>query len=337
MELLAALPDHDASAGDAGAKQSGTAAIRDSTATPVAAAPILILSEAGPQIGMGHIGRCLAIWEELADEAAFAVEGPGGAELLAARGVPPAPASTPSPVVLIDRRTPTPPEVVSRLHAEGRRVGLLDDPGAARASADLVIDPPTGCAWTPTGGRRLSGFEHALLRAEIRAAATHPRPGVEALLNMGGADPEGLTPALARALRAAGVAVLTALGPAYRCTRPEGDVLADAARWPAALAGARLLVGRFGHTLLEAAHLGTPVLAVAADARAGAEAQAFAAYGTIEAIAVGGPRDAPMVAARARALLADDARLDAMAARGRALVDGGGAARVAAALRELAR
>jgi hypothetical protein len=41
------------------------------------------------------------------------------------------------------------------------------------------------------------------------------------------------------------------------------------------------------------------------------------------------------VAARVRDLLADPERLDAMSVRGRALVDGGGAARVAAAIREL--
>jgi UDP-2,4-diacetamido-2,4,6-trideoxy-beta-L-altropyranose hydrolase len=336
MELLALIPANNASAGNADAQTGRTAEIGDSSATSTAAPPILILSEGGPRIGMGHIGRCLALWEELADEAAFAVEGPGSAELLAARGVPPAPASTPSPVVLIDRRTPTAPEAVAKLHAEGRRVCLLDDPGAARASADLVIDPPTGCAWPTAGGRRLAGFEHALLRAEIRAAAAQPRPGVEVLLNMGGADPEGLTPALARALRAAGVAVLTALGPAYRGPQPEGELLADASQWPAALAGARLLVGRFGHTLLEAAHLGTPALAITTGARTGAQAHAFAAHGTIEAIEVGGPEDAAAVAERARTLHADGARLDAMAARGRALVDGRGAARVAAALRELA-
>jgi UDP-2,4-diacetamido-2,4,6-trideoxy-beta-L-altropyranose hydrolase len=200
-----------------------------------------------------------------------------------------------------------------------------------------VIDPPTGCSWPPAGGRRLAGFKYALLRVEIRAAASRPRPGVEALLNMGGADPEGLTPALARALRAAGVTVLTALGPSYRGPQPEGEVLADASQWPAALAGARLLVGRFGHTLLEAAHLGTPALAIATDERAGVEAHAFAAHSTIDAITVGGPDDAQTVAERAHTLLADGARLAAMAARGRALVDGRGAARVAAALRELAR
>lgn len=308
--------------------------------TPVAHATtaplVLVLTEGGPRTGLGHVGRCLAIWEELGGRATFALEGGGGTELLAARSLVPAPCDTPAPVVLIDRRASTPPALVARLHAEGRRVCLLDDPGPGRAHADLVIDPPTGRCWPPAGGPRLAGFEHVLLRAEIRAAAHSPRPGVEVLLAMGGADPEGLTPSLARALGAAGVSALTVLGPAYRGPAPGGEVLGSPEEWPAALAGARLLVGRFGHTLLEAAHMGTPALAVATGADAWADARAFAAHGTSAAVRVRGPGDARAVAEQALALLADGPRLAAMAARGRELVDGHGAGRVAAALRELA-
>lgn len=256
--------------------------------------------------------------------------------MLAARGVALVPAGAPAPVVLIDRREPTGAGLLASLHAEGRQVCLLDDPGDGRASADLVIDPPTGSSWPPAGGHRLSGFEHVLVRGDVRAAAECPRPGVEVLLSMGGSDPDGLTPALAQALRAEGASVLTVLGPAYQGSAPGGEVLDKPDDWPRALAGAQLLVGRFGHTLLEAAHLGTPTLAVATSERASEEAQAFAAYGTIDAIRVHGPGDARAVAERALALLADSTPLAAMAARGRELVDGRGATRVAAALRELA-
>lgn len=221
------------------------------------------------------------------------------------------------------------------MRADGRRVCLLDDLGDARADADLVIDPPTASSWPPAGGRRLAGFEHVLLRRDVRAAARHPRPGVEVLLSMGGSDPEGLTPALAQALRVAGVSVLSVLGPAYRGPTPGGAVLDRPADWPGVLAGARLLVGRFGHTLLEAAHLGTPALALATSVPARADAEAFAAHGTSDAIRVQGPDDAGAVAERALALLADSTRLAAMSARGRELIDGRGAARVAAALRQL--
>jgi hypothetical protein len=81
---------------------------------------VLVQTEGGPGIGLGHIGRCLAIQEELGDEVAFVVEGPVSAELLAARGIMPAPAGMAAPVVLIDRRTPTAPEAVARLQARMR-------------------------------------------------------------------------------------------------------------------------------------------------------------------------------------------------------------------------
>jgi UDP-2,4-diacetamido-2,4,6-trideoxy-beta-L-altropyranose hydrolase len=297
---------------------------------------VVVLTEGGSRVGLGHVGRCMAIWEALEGELAFAVDDIETTSMLTARGVTLVPANAPAPVVLIDRREPTGAGVVAALHAEGRRVCLLDDPGDGRASAELVIDPPTGCSWPPAAGRRLGGFEHVLLRAEVRAAARHPLPGVDVLLSMGGSDPEGLTPALARALGDAGASVLTALGPAYDGPAPVGAVLEDPADWPRALAGARLLVGRFGHTLLEAAHLGTPALAVTTSERAAREARAFAMHGTIDAIRVRGSGDTEAATVRALALLADTERLVAMAARGRELVDGMGAARVAAALRELA-
>jgi hypothetical protein len=301
------------------------------SATPV----VMVLADAQPKTGLGHLGRCLAICEELDGLAGLAGEGVEGAGALGAGFVRVVPASTPAPIVLIDRAEPTGVEEVSRLQAESRRVCLLDDPGEGRVAADLVIDPPTGISWPPAGGRRLAGFEHALVRRSVRAAAACPELGVEVLLSMGGSDPEGLTPALARALRAAGCSVLSVLGPTYRGPEPEGDVLDDRGAWPRALAGARLLVGRFGHTLLEAAHLGTPAVAVATSERSGEEARAFAAHGTAHAIRVHGPADAETVAERAHALLTDPMRLAAMAARGRELVDGHGASRVAAALREL--
>lgn len=295
----------------------------------------IALTESGPATGFGHIGRCLAICEELDGRVAFAGTASEEVNAVAGRSVSVVPASTPAPLALIDRAEPTGIEAVAQLHEQGRRVCLLDDPGEGRQDADLVIDPPTGISWPPACGRRLTGFEHVLIRRDIRAAADGPRSGVEVLLSMGGSDPEGLTPSLALALQNAGCSVLSVLGPAYRGSEPVGEVLEDPDDWARALAGARLLVGRFGHTLLEAAHLGTPALAVATNERSGTEAQAFAVHGTAAAIRLERAGDAEAVAERAKALLAEEGMLAAMAARGRELVDGQGASRVAAALREL--
>jgi spore coat polysaccharide biosynthesis predicted glycosyltransferase SpsG len=312
-----------------------TLAPHATVATPLA----ILLVDGGPRAGLGHLGRCMAIFEELEGRAAFAAEDAETERALKCWGAPAlvrtdtAPAA---PVVLIDRRTPTATATVAQLRARGQRVCLLDDPGPGRSVADLVVDPPTGVSWPPAGGRRLTGFEHVLLRRDVRAAVHSPLPGVDVLLSLGGSDPEGLTSALAAALLRSGVSVLSVLGPAYRGPRPPGEVLGDGREWPRALAGAHLLVGRFGHTLLEAAHLGTPALALAVGEPAATEAAAFAAHGSAEAIRVDGPHDAERVAARAVGLRSEARHLQEMAGRGRELVDGLGASRVATALRELA-
>ena len=300
--------------------------------------PILqIIAAGGPRIGYGHIGRCLAIAEELGDAAVFSVEDPGAAGFVRAHGARVAAASD-APVVLIDRRAPTGADEVRALHDAGRRVVLLDDPGAGRDSADLLIDPPTAAAWAPTSAPRLAGFEHALLRREIRDAVRDPAAGRgPVLLTMGGSDPSGATPALAAALAAAGVDVLSVLGPGYRGERPAaGAVLDRPEGFPAALAASRLAVATFGHTLLEAAHLGVPAIAVALHPDQVEDAAAFCANGTAELLDLSDELRPRALVELVRELDASRTRRAELAARGPALVDGCGAERVARAIRALA-
>jgi spore coat polysaccharide biosynthesis predicted glycosyltransferase SpsG len=214
-------------------------------------------------------------------------------------------------------------------------VALPDDPGPARARADLVIDPPTGHDWPPAAGRRLGGFEHALVRREVRAAADAPLPDVGVLLTLGGSDPQGLTPAITQALSAAGIPSTTVLGPGYRGA-PIAGALRDPADFAHAIAGAELVVTAFGHTLIEAAHLGVPCVALAVRDGDAADAEAFCAHGFATWIDLSGGPAPERVAAEVARLHADPAARATMGERGRALVDGRGAARVAAALRELA-
>src|SRR6185295_4242679 len=167
--------------------------------------------------------------------------------------------------------------------------------GPGRGPADLVIDPPTAAGW-PAAGRRLEGFEHALVRAEVVAA----RDERDAASGRDGAA------------AAADLDLEVNRGPAYRGARPaHGRLLGSPAEWIGALARASLLVCGFGHSLLEAACLGVPAIAVVFIPEHVEHARAFARAGTAVTIDMtGGPRP-DTLAAVAHELLADRERLAA--------------------------
>jgi UDP-2,4-diacetamido-2,4,6-trideoxy-beta-L-altropyranose hydrolase len=299
-----------------------------------------IVADGGTRLGFGHVGRCLALWEELAGRAVFNAGDETVVEFLRARGVPTAPAPA-APIVLLDSAQPTSDQEVCALRAAGRRVVLLDDLGSGRMAADAVIDPPTAAAWPPATGLRLAGFEHVLLRREVREAAglsesgeVVPEPGEGVLLSMGGSDPAGLTPALSEALVGADIDTKVARGPGYGGAAPVGTLVAPEA-FVAALARAALLVTGYGHSLLEAAYLGVPAISVVYRAEHLPHARAFCANGSARVLDMTeGPRPHEL-AALADRMLGEPERRAKMARRGRELVDGVGAARIATALRAL--
>jgi spore coat polysaccharide biosynthesis predicted glycosyltransferase SpsG len=292
-----------------------------------------IVAEGGHGIGFGHLGRCLAVAEELGAQATFALDDAGARFVRdhgARTGACPA-----APVVLLDRRRPTSVREVRALAAAGRQVALLDDLGAGRAEADLVIDPPTAVAWPPTPAPRLTGFEHVLLRREVRAARRSARSR-GALVAMGGSDPTHATSALVHALHAAGIEVTANLGPGYAGERPAvGRILERAAGFIEALAETELLIASYGHTVLEAAHLGVPTIVVVVLPPHRSHAEAFCGHGTATMLDASERLEPQAVARLAVELLGDPARRHEMAARGRALIDGRGAERVADAIRAM--
>ena len=314
-----------------------------SPATPTAA--LQIIADGGPQTGFGHIGRCLAIAEAFGSDAFFSVEDQSAAAFIEARGARTQATGTErAPVVLIDRRAPTDAGEVGARHDAGALVVLLDDSGSGRDGADLVVDPPTAAHWAPTPAPRLAGFEHVLLRREVRdaaisrAASAAALPGSpRVLLAMGGSDPTGATPALADALAGAGIGVCAVLGPGYRGARPAlARVLDHPERFVAALAGAELFVASYGHALLESAHLGVPAVAVVLLPEHLDDARSFCAHETATLLDLSAGVSPSALVEVVGALLASQAQRDALAARGRALIDGRGSDRVARAIRALA-
>ncbi len=317
-----------------------SASTRSVQAQPTCAAAgealVEIVLEGGSRLGFGHAGRCLALWEELGPRVVFRVDDAVVGSFLKARGAPLVSAGE-APVVVLDRAAPVAVAEVRGLRAEGRRTVLIDDLGPARMHADVVVDPPTAAFWPPAAGMCLAGFEHALLRREVREAlSTRSAPG-GVLLAMGGSDPAGLTPGLAQVLGEAGIEVTVALGPGYKGLFPtEGSVLASPDQFIPALARAELFIAGYGHSLLEAAYLGVPAIAVVYKPEHLPHARAFCEQGTARLCDLTARSSAPQLAQAATELLRSSGRCAEMSGRGRRLVDGRGARRVADVLVELA-
>ncbi len=299
--------------------------------------PILeIRADGGNRTGFGHVGRCLALAHALSGRSLFRVHDQRVAAFVEAGGGQLAGSGSTAPVVLLDQVAPTSLGTVRSLQAAGRRVALLDDFGGGRAQADLVIDPPTGSRWPPAGGLRLAGFEHVLLRdAVLKTRRAEAAGGI--LVGMGGSDPQGLTVPLSRALADAGLRVAAGLGPGYSGQRPPDAIRrVEPDAFLETLASARALVTAYGHTLLEAAYLGVPAVAVVLRPDQVSHALAFGDHGT--AVVLDGSHGVRVedVVAAVVSLLNDPQRYGAMAERGSALVDGRGAQRVARAIEKLA-
>ena len=272
----------------------------------------------------------------------FAVDDESAARFIVARGG--RVLATSAPVVLIDRRTPTDASEVHALHHAGQRVVLLDDIGTGRDAADLVVDPPTAAGWPATRVPRLAGFEHVLLRREVRdvaqarqGRAEESSPSGPVLVAMGGSDPTGATPELAAALAEAGIDITVVLGPGYRGPRPAlGTVLDRPELFVPTLAAAGLFIASYGHALLESAYLGVPAIAVVLLPEHREDAAAFCANGTAAMLDMSDELHPEALVDLVRELQASSARRAALADCGRRLIDGLGTERVARAIRALA-
>ena len=167
------------------------------------------------------------------------------------------------------------------------------------------------------------------------------------LLSFGGSDPQGLTLKAARALEALHpeVEVIAVAGAAFSY-RKELDALMGTLRRPVRVindaAGhiselmldADVMVGSGGMSVYEIAALGTPGVILGQNVREDRRMREFARHGTVVYLGLGVEVDEARIAGAVDALLRDPARRRGMSERGRALVDGYGAARAAEAVLE---
>lgn len=324
---------------------------------------IAVRTDGNPAAGLGHVRRCLALAAALGpsfDVRFFLSGSEDVAGLIRREGfrcdlVSPLFQDTLAAVhaaeaaaLVIDSY-----EVTSRHYGAVRsRLGLLvilDDAGRYPLPAGLVVNPAPGAAEPPgeNGTRYLLGPRFALLRREFADPVTREigEQVGRLLLILGGTTRASLIAALARiARRTLPAAVLDLV------VGPVGD---DASRVAGALSGldgvsvhaapegvrslmleADLAVTAGGVTVFELAATGTPAVGVELAPNQRPNLAGMAEAGAL--LVAGRVGDASLDGAVARALgrLAPDVESRrAMSRRGRELVDGRGAERVAEAIR----
>jgi spore coat polysaccharide biosynthesis predicted glycosyltransferase SpsG/RimJ/RimL family protein N-acetyltransferase len=204
----------------------------------------------------------------------------------------------------------------------------IDDHGlsSGHGAATLVLDQNSGAStadYADVGAttRLLLGSRYVLLRASTQAAIGRARPvSAPHVVAFLGGDPSPklveLVGAAAEQLRARGCSVEFATG--------AEDV-------PSAFGSAAAAIVTAGSTTWDLAALGVPMIVIPIAENQEPVAAALAEHGVADV--VDASRGVSELVATVSGLLMDAPRRETMSARGMALIDGGGAVRVATSLR----
>ena len=325
---------------------------RGSTVSPRA----LLVADCGRGVGLGHLERMLALADALRSDLDVVVLLPAGDPAVRARVVDRGHAplavrggtaeriesavseAATVDVVVLDGYV-FDVELQHRLR-ERAPLTVVDDL-CLPADCDLAVNPsPGGDGMRPAGAATfLGGARFALLRSSfLEGRALVSRRGLArrtVLVSTGATDLDGIGSRVSTDLldHDDTAEVIRVVGPDMRDagTRelPRERLLLAPASLADALSEATVYAGAAGTTAVQAACVGIPAVITAAVPNQEAQAAALAAAGCAVVV------DAAAVAGTCLALLDDRARCVEMSARGRALVDGHGAQRVADAVRDL--
>jgi UDP-2,4-diacetamido-2,4,6-trideoxy-beta-L-altropyranose hydrolase len=330
---------------------------------------LLFRSDANVFIGTGHVMRCLAIaqaWQDVGGEALFAAgEMPEGLRSrLRAHGLPFAPIeATPGSledavatitqaheinadwVVVDGDRFRN--DFLEHLYYAGLHVLLIDD-GADRAAsfANLIVNPNFGANekfYRAQGLKApvLAGPSYILLRREFHESGEKHASdkGNRVLITLGGSDPDDLTPRIAAALDSPGLKLTVVAGAAYSNAQAlqgirgrQLKVMVDAQNMAELMKESDLAVIAAGGTLGELLAVGCVALSYARNTLQMRAVQALAREGVVLNMGDAALFDVAALALAVERLTRSKSAREQMAARGRKLVDGRGAARVVEAI-----
>ncbi len=319
---------------------------------------VLCWVDAGPTFGLGHVSRGLAIAEALRERGitcrfALAPDATALAWLkvagmrppvLLADGEPALPhvlaAAAQAAAVVVDVKHPLSRAEVRALRGV-RPILVVDNAGAGVADADLVLAP-----FAQARSRRwLAGAGFVPLRRAFRLAGDLRGPRgtpLVVLVSMGASDPGGLTvPALeglalarervgrlaARVVANPATPVWARLPPLARRLDFPPPCPIDPNGMVAHLAEADVALLAMGVTVYEALACGVPAIVLCRTSADVAHARELEARGAIVSLGLHWTEE--RIGAAVADVLGAPGRVATMAAAGRALVDGAGAARVA--------
>lgn len=328
---------------------------------------VLFRADAGPDIGLGHVMRCLALAGALARTGAACTflgqeYPPAVRETIESRGhrtlaVEPnrqEPQATlqrmreaDADVVVVDMYGIT-EDYLSQLRKQGVVLVSLDDHNLMPFPSHLVVNPNRFALdmeyRSSTGDTQfLLGPSYCLLREEFAQARGKRRRigphGRRLLVSMGGSDLGGLTAKVVRAVAPLGLEMVVIQGAAATAFSaqawPDVRVVVNPpnmARW---MLWADAAVTCGGGTVYELAATGTPGIVLALGPDQEQNAAAMETEGTAINLGMGAGATERAIADAVKALMGDSKRRQSMSRRGREVVDGKGAERVARAVNEL--
>lgn len=307
------------------------------------ASDVLMIADAGPGSGLGHLARCSALAAALGtrgvrcDLLASGAEQPPHAPLewRAAPDVRVLAGSAPA-LLLLDSYRLDPQDV--RAWFRPRRQVTLHDAGPLPAASDLVLT--TDPALAGTQPNVIGGSELTCLGPGFWGLPPAPSPAPRirrVLVTTGGSDPGGYAVPLAEvtARSLPGAAVSLVRGPQASFPDPVGiRVLERPPSLLGAMLEADLVVSSAGSSLLEALACGTPAVAILLAGNQRPKASALADRGIVRLVEAGDEATLAALLARLDRDPSDRAR---QATLGQQEIDGYGALRVAYRLAALLR
>lgn len=222
---------------------------------------VLFRCDGSPEIGLGHIVRCLALADELNDvhncRITFAMRtGPLGIQMVEEKGykviIPQegdqsfdyrnwlneCVRKVDARVIVLDVRDGLARADVKELRNNGTLIATIDDPEDKRLEANLAFYPPVPQVkridWTGFTGKLYIGWEWVILRKEFSITPS-PKPQAprtkipRILVTMGGSDPQGMTIKAIKALEMLGdnFEAVVVLGAGFQHKKQLDNLLSD--------------------------------------------------------------------------------------------------------------